>query len=84
MRAGIVNVFKSLKPRLRNFQAQIAKKELAVPHPTQLSRARVKLDMLMMKLKQQQWASARRNCDTGFFIMLSVDASPIQGTDAWS
>ena len=43
-----------------------------MPHKTQLSRSRVKLDMLLMHLRQSEFGNSGVPC----FIYLSSDASP--------
>ena len=55
---------------LRRVYQEIKDKELAVPHKTQLSRARIKLDMMLMNLRQSEFAGEE------WFIYLSADASP--------
>ena len=57
--------------QLRQIYAEIKTKTIGVPHKTQLSRARVKLDMLLMRMRQQEFA-----CGFEHFIYLSADASP--------
>lgn len=57
----------------RQIFEQIKSKQLAVPHKTQLSRARLKLDILIMLERQKCWANL--DCE-GYFVYLSGDASP--------
>ena len=56
-------------------QQSIKQGSTRVPHKTQLSRARIKLDMLLMLIRQDMLASS------GEFLFLSADASPIGGKE---
>lgn len=56
-------------------RAMIEAKEIQVPAPTQLSHARLKLDLLLMNLRREDW---RLSDDV--WVMLSADSSP-QGLD---
>jgi len=49
-------------------------KSLAVPHKTQLSRGRLKLDILLALERQRCWAQAQ--VQEGHFVYLSCDSSP--------
>ena len=55
---------------------RIKSKEVPVPHKTQLSRCRVKLDMLLMQMRQQEWSGTFAGATSDFFVYLSADASP--------
>lgn len=54
-----------------------------IPHKTQLSRARIKLDMLLMLLRQAQWSEMcpSVSSEPGCFLFLSCDASPLGGKE---
>ena len=84
MRYELHYELRTSKP-VRKLKDDIEQKRFAAPHPTQLSRARLKLDMLLMKLRQQEWARCFRKgrCgeDSGQFVLLSADASPQAGTE---
>lgn len=60
----------------RKVYNQIKSKEIGIPHKTQLSRGRVKLDLLLMHLRQCEFS---RGVPT--FIYLSADASPQGGLE---
>ena len=61
---------------LRKVYNHVKSKEIGIPHKTQLSRARVKLDLLLMRLRQCEFS---RGVPT--FIYLSADASPQGGLE---
>lgn len=55
-----------------SLKQQLRSKEVAAPNPTQLSHARLKLDMLLMSVRREQLASSSDQV----FVMLSSDSSP--------
>lgn len=56
---------------LRRIQEMIAKKQLAIPHQSTLSRTRIRLDLLLMRMRAQRFASMEQ-----FFLFVSTDSSP--------
>lgn len=56
-------------------RARVEGKDFPVPAPTQISHARLKLDVLLMQLRREEWQSLGR-----VWITLSSDSSP-QGLD---
>lgn len=56
-------------------QRKLKAKEIQVPQKTQLSHARLKLDLLLMEMKREVWAESKN-----VWVMLSSDSSP-QGLD---
>ena len=61
----------------KDLRARVEGKDFAVPAPTQISHARLKLDVLLMQLRREQWRSLGRG---RVWITLSSDSSP-QGLD---
>ena len=59
---------------------KIKQKDLAIPHKSQLSKSRIKLDMVLMCLRQLEWNIGCGDSDcpdsSGWFVYLSADASP--------
>lgn len=63
----------------QDLRETLAQKTFCVPKPTQLSHARLKLDVLLMQLRREQW-HACGGTSGHMWVMLSSDSSP-QGLD---
>ena len=65
----------------RKIQADIEAKRLNPPHKSQLSRARMKLDLLLCLQRRKRWMQMNQPGQRRSFIYVSCDASPIGGKE---